>query len=82
MMNYQQDFISGTAYLILLVALGIFYRVLRRIKSSHIEDLSKELENLMHENEILRNKLGLKPTDPIDSETDKFALLNKPEEEK
>jgi len=78
-MNYQPGFIAGTAYLILLVALGIFYRVLRRVKSKHIENLTHDLEALMHENEMLRKKLGLKPTDPIDPE--EFDLIKTPKEE-
>lgn len=77
-LNYQQEFIVGTAYLILLVALGIFYRVLRRIKSRHIEDLSRELESLQKENKILRQHLGYDPTEPIDF--DDLEMLNKPKE--
>ncbi len=64
--RYPQEFIIGTAYLILLVSLGVFYRVLRRIKSRHIEDLSIEIDELQRENEALRKKLGLDPLDSID----------------
>ena len=64
--RYPQEFIIGTAYLILLVSLGVFYRVLRRIKSRHIEDLSIEIDELQRENETLRKKLGLDPLDSID----------------
>jgi len=78
-LNYQQEFIIGTAYLILLVALGIFYRVLRRIKSRHIEDLSRELGLLQRENEALRKKLGIGPSEPIDF--DDIDILNEPKEE-
>ncbi len=78
-LNYQQEFIVGTAYLILLVSLAIFYRVLRRIKSREIEDLSGELEALQRENELLRRRLGYSPTEPID--IDDSDLLNEPKEE-
>ncbi len=64
--RYPQEFIIGTAYLILLVALGVLYRVLRRIKSRRIEDLSGEVDELRRENELLRKKLGIGPLDPID----------------
>jgi hypothetical protein len=64
--RYPQEFIIGTAYLILLVALGVLYRVLRRIKARRIEDLSVELDELRRENDRLRKKLGLGPLDPVD----------------
>lgn len=64
--RYPQEFIIGTAYLILLVALGVLYRVLRRIKARRIEDLSVELDELRRENDRLRRKLGLGPLDPVD----------------
>ena len=80
--NFQPEFIVGTAYLILLVALGVFYRVLRRIKSRHIEDLARELEQLEKENEILREKLGLGPMDNITGkEEPRSSLLEESEEE-
>ena len=78
-MNFQQEFIVGVSYLILLVALAIFYRVLRRIKSGQIENLSTELETLQRENILLRRKMGLSPTEPIDLENDE--LINNLKEE-
>ncbi|RKZ30403.1 hypothetical protein DRQ36_05665 [bacterium] len=79
--KYPQEFIIGTAYLILLVALGVFYRVLRRIKSRRIEDLTLEIEALQKENEALRAKLGIGALDSIDLDIDSSSLLEKPEEE-
>lgn len=64
--RYPQEFIIGTAYLILLVALGVLYRVLRRIKSRRIEDLNVEVEELRRENERLRKKLGIGPLEPVE----------------
>ncbi len=64
--RYPQEFIIGTAYLILLLALGVLYRVLRRIKSRRIEDLSGEVEQLRRENARLRKKLGLSPLDTVE----------------
>jgi len=64
--RYPQEFIVGIAYLILLVSLGIFYRVLRRIKSRRIEDLSTEVEELRRENVTLRKKLGVDPLESVE----------------
>jgi len=64
--RYPQEFIVGIAYLILLVSLGIFYRVLRRIKSRRIEDLSTEVEELRRENVTLRKKLGVGPLESVE----------------
>ncbi|MGC9315708.1 MAG: hypothetical protein ACP5G4_08830 [bacterium] len=64
--RYPQEFIIGTAYLILLLALGVLYRVLRRIKSRRIEDLSGEVEQLRRENARLRKKLGISPLDTVE----------------
>ena len=64
--RYPQEFIVGIAYLILLVSLGIFYRVLRRIKSRRIEDLSSEVEELRRENSTLRKKLGVGPLESVE----------------
>ncbi len=76
--RYPHEFIVGAAYLILLVALGVFYRVLRRIKSRKIEDLTAEINKLQKENEALRAKLGIDPLDTSDLDIDASALFEEP----
>lgn len=79
--RYPQEFIVGTAYLILLVSLGVFYRVLRRIRGGRIELLTREIEMLRRENEIMRSKLGIRPITAMDKEKYKISTLEEHKEE-
>ena len=58
--QYPQEFIAGTSYLLLLVTLGILYRVLRCMKTHKVESILHEVEILKRENQLLRAKLSEK----------------------
>ena len=79
--RFPQEYIVGSAYLMLLVALGVFYRVLRRIKSGRIEDLSQDIERLQRENSILRSKMGIGPLDSLDEKSEEQRIFEEPKED-
>ncbi|MBN1756261.1 hypothetical protein JW877_08630 [bacterium] len=52
--GYHEDFILGVAYLILLTAVGILYRIFKEMRMARIEKLEKLVSQLQEENEQLK----------------------------